>query len=641
VLYRLPDVLAARAAGRWVFLCEGEKDADNLAAWGLAATSSPMGAGKWQDSYTDLLAGANVCMIVDKDEPGRAHRDLVCTALLNVSGALKAMEMPGATVKDFTDWRDAGGTKDQLIDLVRMAEPWSPAPVDPYTKDLAKECNLAPFKNFRVVDIESSRGTERVKEPIHINELVAEVQRRFMGFPRRIGDLLFDHDRKTGHIRYFEQPQELFAWISEKSGQAIQWAKVEGAASQEMLFHSLRENVRRYEMISGVPNWPRREDVYYTHGEMPAPDPEAKRFNEFMDFFCPATDADRFLLRAFFATPLYYRYKVDRPLYAIDSTHGQGCGKTKAAETAAHLCGGSDIDQSEPIWADANEVTNEQMAEKVKRRLLSRSGRKKRIFLIDNVTGYFSSPTLSSMITQGSLSGIAPYGRGEETRPNDLTYVLTANSASIDRDLSARAVMIMVRRPENPDPQWNRKLNEFIRRHRLQIISDIIGILDRGATFEATPVTRFRLWEREVLMPMCGSMEVYSSAIKANLDRLNDADGEREQVENIRDAFRQNIIQAGCDPVSDTVFIANDIIKRWCHKEIQDFGGRTGRGINGILRNWMKTGMLTELSERIFRWPRGGIGRRGMVWNCPPCPGDGIPVKVINSDLEAEKHAPY
>jgi hypothetical protein len=53
-LYRLPEVLVAN----YVFICEGEKDADNLCAlnlsnrdknWFVAATSNFDGAGKWRD----------------------------------------------------------------------------------------------------------------------------------------------------------------------------------------------------------------------------------------------------------------------------------------------------------------------------------------------------------------------------------------------------------------------------------------------------------------------------------------------------------------------------------------------------------------------------------------------------------------
>jgi hypothetical protein len=46
VLYRLPDVLAAK--GESVFVVEGEKDADALMKLNLCATTNAGGAGKWR-----------------------------------------------------------------------------------------------------------------------------------------------------------------------------------------------------------------------------------------------------------------------------------------------------------------------------------------------------------------------------------------------------------------------------------------------------------------------------------------------------------------------------------------------------------------------------------------------------------------
>lgn len=75
VPYRLPEALAAFAAGRPVFVVEGEKDADALAELGHAATCNPGGAGKWRPEYTAALAGAShrVVVIADDDDPGHRH----------------------------------------------------------------------------------------------------------------------------------------------------------------------------------------------------------------------------------------------------------------------------------------------------------------------------------------------------------------------------------------------------------------------------------------------------------------------------------------------------------------------------------------------------------------------------------------
>ena len=56
VLYRLPALTRADKL-EWVFVVEGEKDADSLVKLGLVATTSPMGAGKWRNEYADFLRG--------------------------------------------------------------------------------------------------------------------------------------------------------------------------------------------------------------------------------------------------------------------------------------------------------------------------------------------------------------------------------------------------------------------------------------------------------------------------------------------------------------------------------------------------------------------------------------------------------
>ncbi len=54
--YRLPE-LAAADPRRSVFVVEGEKDADRLAALGAVATCNPGGAGKWRPEFGAHLAG--------------------------------------------------------------------------------------------------------------------------------------------------------------------------------------------------------------------------------------------------------------------------------------------------------------------------------------------------------------------------------------------------------------------------------------------------------------------------------------------------------------------------------------------------------------------------------------------------------
>lgn len=73
VPYRLPRILAAIGAGEPVYITEGEKDVHAIEAAGAVATTSPGGAGKWRDDYDEWFRDAEVVIIADRDEPGRAH----------------------------------------------------------------------------------------------------------------------------------------------------------------------------------------------------------------------------------------------------------------------------------------------------------------------------------------------------------------------------------------------------------------------------------------------------------------------------------------------------------------------------------------------------------------------------------------
>jgi 5S rRNA maturation endonuclease (ribonuclease M5) len=110
VLYELPRVQAAIAAGRPVFLTEGEKDADRLNELlvdGSCATTASGGAGKWRGEYAEQLAGATrVIIIADRDQAGRDHATQVAAGLR--SGDRKVTIVEPVSGNDAADHLDAG-----------------------------------------------------------------------------------------------------------------------------------------------------------------------------------------------------------------------------------------------------------------------------------------------------------------------------------------------------------------------------------------------------------------------------------------------------------------------------------------------------------------------------------------------------
>ena len=141
VLYRLPEITHDLAQGFTIFVCEGEKDVEEMVKRGLSATCNSGGAGKWEGSYSETLRGADVVIIADKDDPGRKHARLVATKLDGKAKRVRVIELPdvnGKPVKDAHDFFTAGGTAEQVVELANALPDWKSAH-ESETSDLATE----------------------------------------------------------------------------------------------------------------------------------------------------------------------------------------------------------------------------------------------------------------------------------------------------------------------------------------------------------------------------------------------------------------------------------------------------------------------------------------------------------------------
>lgn len=119
VLYNLQAVREAVKANETIYIVEGEKDANNLISLGLTATTSPLGAGKWRDSYSKSLMDAKVAILPDNDPAGKEHAQTVAKSLQGKAASIKIINLPGLKEKqDVTDWLNAGHTKEDLLKLV-------------------------------------------------------------------------------------------------------------------------------------------------------------------------------------------------------------------------------------------------------------------------------------------------------------------------------------------------------------------------------------------------------------------------------------------------------------------------------------------------------------------------------------------
>lgn len=613
-LYNLPAILASP----WAIVVEGEKDADTLIRLGLPATTCNNGADKWQDSYTEALRGKDVIICRDNDDAGDDHAHLLLRSLARAASRLRVICPSSQPKGDVTDWIEKeGGTREKLYKLMENARVISPEEAMWSDEALAvyraKKANEKAFSNT-VIDTKTVGGKEKQYDrPRSIIELIDDVHERLLGFPYKIGDrTMFDHDRDTDRIEMLETKDVVISWIGEKTKKNVMWKDVCGAVSKSELFSGLVRNARRFERVSSVPDFPKRSDVYYTYRNAIHPTKEHAAFEEFMRFFNPQDESSRILLRTLFAAPMYYKHGIQRPCWIIDSKSGQSVGKTTICELLAYLY------KCAPIKTSKSEL--ERDFKELLKRIVSTSGRNSRILMVDNVKGEFDDEHFSDLVTGFGISGKAPYGRGEETRPNDLTYIVTSNSANIGSDMASRSFILYIAPPKTRDKDWKKRVMTYIDEHRYEILGDIYDILKSNvvpADFHAQ--TRVPEFEADVLFPMAGSVaahEFVMGDLKKSRDEANvDEDRAIRVVEIIKNELRTLLKE---EPDTHVVFIRSNLVEYWMNS-LNDLNVRVQD-----IRNMANTGRITCIDQNIRRYPessRSNLRASGVMFY-----GDNIPL---------------
>jgi hypothetical protein len=518
-----------------------------------------------------------------------------------------------------------GHSAGEVLSLISAARKWSlpivlgNAPVSHDIPDEtladAKQANTIGFSNAVQEEHEVIKRGKPIREVTNVprihDDMLRDLSRRFLGFPRRVGDsYLFDHDRDSNDIVEIEHSESLIAWIGRKSRRPILWAKGDSFVSMRQFFESVKVQAIRYESISQTPDWPIRQDVYYSHGPLPSPDPSYSRLEGFLEFFLPATEHDRCLIRAFVCAPLWFKPGVTRPSWIIDSRDGQNSGKTKIAEFTAALYGHA------PIKTSKQELTTN--FQQLIKRCVSKSGRHARLLLVDNVEGEFSSTELSDLITSNHITGMAPYGHGEETRPNNLVYAITANSATVSTDIADRSYYIHVVREIDSEKRrtWESRIQEYISLHRLEIFSDIISMLERHTPYVTPTRTRTSAFEASILQPCCLSEDAYVAAVAYMLSSRSDSNAEEDQARTIAEVFSYELTQLGVGP-TDPAFIRSEVVNSWGRRAIMDSSKDYKHAPIQLVRNFAKIGTLPQVDKTLKRWQSSSCSVRhtGIAWN--------------------------
>ena len=155
VLYRGNDL--HKVAHDTVFVTEGEKDADRLAALGFVAVT--VASGKWSEEALRALTGYECLILEDNDDPGRKRAQKAAAALHGIARCVRIVSLPGLPEKgDVSDWLDAGNDHNRLIDIATSAPLWTPeTEAEPEPEKEPKEHAL-PFVGFEDLRVETKKA---------------------------------------------------------------------------------------------------------------------------------------------------------------------------------------------------------------------------------------------------------------------------------------------------------------------------------------------------------------------------------------------------------------------------------------------------------------------------------------------------
>ncbi len=125
VPYRWPELMKFPDAT--VFVTEGEKDADRVAALGHCATC--VAGNKWTEDCVQALAGRDIVILQDNDDPGQANALEAAQALCGTAKSIRVVLLPDLPDKgDVSDWLDADPRRaNKLIGVCFNVPVWTPS----------------------------------------------------------------------------------------------------------------------------------------------------------------------------------------------------------------------------------------------------------------------------------------------------------------------------------------------------------------------------------------------------------------------------------------------------------------------------------------------------------------------------------
>lgn len=290
--------------------------------------------------------------------------------------------------------------------------------------------------------------------------------------------------------------------------------------------------VRSYAVVETVPHEPPIRGHYYVQRPQVDYVPDGSHLGMLLGFFNNIVRPEhKALFAAAIVTQFWGGPYGQRPAFVFEASQ-PGSGKSTAANLVAQL---TSVDGALSITLDKHGE------ERVRERMLSSEGMRKRVAMCDNVKGSVASSSLEGLVTEKWISGKRLF-HGEASRPNTFTFLITSNNARLSSDMARRSFYIHFEKPAQADPQWARTIDLFMRDCQEQVIADCLWVLRQARPaldWTCNPDETFSVWCEEVLARVRNAAAVQvvvgdvraEDVIKANQHERNDTDEERDEAE--------------------------------------------------------------------------------------------------------------
>jgi hypothetical protein len=477
ILYHLPELKEWIAAGRRIYLPEGERKAELIIKKGGAATTSPFGAGKWKPQYSNMLAGAKVIILPDNDKPGLDFAREKAVSLYGKAVSVKVLELPGLPEKgDIVDWFNAGHTFEELELLAESCPEYEPEP----TPDTGLPEIIVTNRHLRHITADALDALYKANNPPRIFRRSGVLVRISVDEKGRPFTEALSESAFRGHLERAANFIEIDAeGVPHPTPPPLTVVR-DGLSLGDWQFPPLvgvtEVPVMRpdgsvllepgYDSVTSLYYFPSPGLSVPSVPDRPANGDVKASIELVLETICDFpfdSDASRANAIATMFTPVL-RPMIDGPVpLALFDKPQQGTGASLLAEVISVITTGR----------AAAMMTARKDDEEWRKAITSLLLRGQLVAVIDNIEGTLYAPSLAAILTATTFQDRI-LGRSElVTLPNRTTWIGTGNNIKLTGDLPRRCIWVrMDARMARP---WLRDASSFKHPHLVQWVSEKRG----------------------------------------------------------------------------------------------------------------------------------------------------------------------